>query len=88
MTEIEKLKKILLPQTPRVFFSLDGSFAMNESNSHQLGVDALAALVILASANPSTTLVKALEDCGWNEPQLEDAVTAVETIAEEESRHA
>jgi hypothetical protein len=88
MTEVEKLKKILLPQSPRVFFSLDGTFAMNESNGHQLGVDAVAALVILASPNPAATLRIALDYCGWNEPQLEDALAAIEIDLTGETRHA
>ena len=88
MTRAEKLKKIILPQAPRVFFSLDGTFAMNESNNHQLGVDAVAALVILASPNPKDTLRIALDYCGWNEPQLEDAIAAIEIELTGETRNA
>jgi hypothetical protein len=77
---LDVLKKQVYRDLERVYFSQDGRCALAESDSHQLGVDLVAALVILASDCPVETLNTALSLCGWNEPQVEDAVKAVEML--------
>lgn len=79
---LKDLEGELIPDiaTSTVFFSYEGDFVSEEDETHTLEVNALAARVISASQCPAITLHKALEECGWNVPDVEDAVKALEKM--------
>jgi hypothetical protein len=80
--QLNELENDLLPDIDKtsVYFSWEGDFVSEQDATHTLQVNTLAAHVIKASQNPTKTLKAALEQCGWNVPELNDVVAVLEKI--------
>jgi hypothetical protein len=67
--------------TNTVFFGwANHDYVSEQDDTHDIEIDVKAAIIVAASKDPTATLINALNECGWNVPEVEDVIAALEKM--------